>query len=222
MTISRIVLLGSGILFSVSCQSFNQPISNDVGFDPLGKPGGNLSKKKIDVQRGPSFSPGSFVETSIPDSAFFTSLPRGNATADKLLKKGESVKVISQEKSYVKVELDDGSVGFVPAMMLSQPISSNARVVAGSGAPTPAPLVIPELPDPIEDPGDPNDLPPPVPALSDTTPVAPLPAPELPNPVVPVAPELDSGDEPTIPVVPPQPAVEPEEDAPPPLPLPAQ
>jgi len=147
--------------------------------------------------------------------------------ADKLLSSGESVKVIGQEKSYVKVELEDGSIGYIPSMMLSEPLSSNARVVAGTGAAPAYSVDIPDLPEPIEDPGNPDDIPPSLPGLSDDTPVAPLPqgdslsplpkpAGDLPNLLAPLP---ETGNLP-IPIVP----LKPEdgaEDNPPPLPTPA-
>ncbi len=226
MIFPRLVLLGTISLLSVACESLNQPLSNSSGFDPLGTPGAR-SIRQVVQDTGPSFSAGSFVNTSVPDSAFFHKVPRGNATADKLLSSGESVKVIGQEKSYVKVELEDGSIGYIPSMMLSEPLSSNARVVAGTGAAPAYSVDIPDLPEPIEDPGNPDDIPPSLPGLSDDTPVAPLPqgdslsplpkpAGDLPNLLAPLP---EAGNLP-IPIVP----LKPEdgaEDNPPPLPTPA-
>ena len=46
--------------------------------------------------------------------------------------RGTSMKVISTTDSYVKVELDSGEVGFVPAVMLENP---NAAATYGTGVP---------------------------------------------------------------------------------------
>lgn len=54
-------------------------------------------------------------------TAFFKNRPTGNADADKLLPRGTSMKVISHNDSYVKVELDSGEVGYVPSVMLEDP-----------------------------------------------------------------------------------------------------
>ncbi len=234
MSFSRLILFGAASALCISCESLNQPLSNSSGFDPLGTPGAQ-STREIVKDTGPRFSAGSFVNTSIPDSAFFRSVPRGNASADRLLSSGESVKVIGQEKSYVKVELEDGSIGYIPSMMLAEPLSSNARIVAGSGATSALPLEIPDLPEPIEDPGNPDDAAPLLPNFDDDTPVAPLPQggalSPLPKPSAveesvanPLAP-LPVGGAGAIQIVP----VKPEgttgttgaEDEPPPLPTPA-
>lgn len=188
-----LLALGLGLGFT-SCESLNQPlVDSGSGYDPLRSPGAGFTPgPSSDVVPGPTFSAGTFAEASVPDTAFFRREPKGNAKADLLLKRGESVKVISMKDSYVKAELSDGSVGFIPAIMLEEPRSSNAVVVAGTGSSRGTPSyvseTIPDLPPPIEDPGDPENLTPlPLPDLSDDSPIVPLPDIEL----APGIPELE-------------------------------
>ena len=186
-----LMAVGFGLALT-SCESLNQPlVDSGSGYDPLRSPGASFRPGPgSDYVPGPTFSPGSFAEASLPDTAFFRRQPKGNAKADMLLKRGESVKVIGMSDSYVKAELSDGSIGFIPAIMLEEPRSSNAVVVAGTGSnrgtPSYVSETIPDLPPPIEDPGNPEDLEIlPTPNLSDNSPILPLPdiedAPDIPE-----------------------------------------
>lgn len=106
-----------GIVLSVSaCDTINRPISSG-DFDPLRPPGGGgLSRSVV-----PAFVAGQFVQSSMDNTAFFKNRPAGDAEADKMLARGTSMKVISLNDSYVKVELDSGEVGFVPSVMVEDP-----------------------------------------------------------------------------------------------------
>ena len=55
------------------------------------------------------------------NTAFFKNRPKGDAEADKLLPRSTSMKVITTSGSYVKVELDNGEIGFVPSVMVEDP-----------------------------------------------------------------------------------------------------
>lgn len=174
-------LLTASAAALVSCGNLSGPI--DTGsFDPLATPGSNFNQEN-EVPTGPQFDPGSFAQTVIPEAAFFSSFPRGEATANRALPMNSVVKVVGTRKSFVRVELEDGAVGFVPAMMLA-PQGEELPVAANEGV---APLVIPggdlEIP-PLPDPGNPEDLGAPVlPPLGDLPAPAELPAPvELPEP----------------------------------------
>jgi len=173
----------------VSCESLNGPLSSG-DFDPLTPPGSN---RTIEVTSNNGFTPGQFVRAAMNDTAFFIKRPRGDADADKLLKLDTQVKVISSEGAYAKVELDSGEVGFIPAVMLTDP---NAPAAGLPGAPgeiqvypplTPLPPVdntLPVVP--------PSEVPPggAIPAVIDPT--APAVAPVTPGvetPVPPPAPE---------------------------------
>jgi hypothetical protein len=60
-------------------------------------------------------------ETIMDNTAFYSKRPKGDAEADKLLPRGTSMKVVAQSDNFVKVELDSGEIGFVPAIMVEDP-----------------------------------------------------------------------------------------------------
>lgn len=114
----RTSVLTVAVALSVAaCESMNRPI-NSGDFDPLNAPGGN---NNLSRSIGPAFTAGQFVNSILDNTTFFKKRPQGNADADKLLPRGTSMKVISCHDSYVKVELDSGEVGYVPAVMLEDP-----------------------------------------------------------------------------------------------------
>lgn len=67
------------------------------------------------------FRGGQFVRSIMDNTAFYQQRPKGDADADKLLPRGTSMKVITQTDNFVKVELDSGEIGFVPAIMVEDP-----------------------------------------------------------------------------------------------------
>lgn len=105
------------VLSLVACDSMTGPITSG-DFDPLRPPGGNVGPS---LQSTAAFKAGQFVRAALDNTAFFKIRPKGDADADKLLVRGTSMKVISYSGSYVKVELDSGEIGFVPAVMLEDP-----------------------------------------------------------------------------------------------------
>lgn len=106
-----------GALTLAACDTMTAPITSG-DFDPLRPPGGNVG---AGVKTTQTFKAGQFVRAAMDNAAFFKARPNGDADADKLLARGTSVKVISSSGSYVKVELDSGEIGFVPAVMLEDP-----------------------------------------------------------------------------------------------------
>ncbi len=167
--------------------NLQQPITSD--YNPLDGPSSPSLRNKSFQQTGPSYKPGEWVESAMPNTTFFYKIPRGNATADQVLSKGSPLKVISTKGSYVKVELEGGTVGFVPAIMVAEP--STASDSAPFLPPPPssplqrstdsfAPASIPDVaPSPLETSG-PSVIPPPSNANGSTvSPAAPVaPAPE--------------------------------------------
>jgi hypothetical protein len=105
------------VLGLAACDTMNRPITSG-NFDPLGQPGSNQTAL---ASTGTVFSAGQFVRAIMDNTAFFKARPKGDTDADKLLTRGTSMKVISSGDSYVKVELDSGEVGWVPAVMLEDP-----------------------------------------------------------------------------------------------------
>ncbi len=106
----------------VGCETFNRPISGG-DFDPLRPPGGDI---KLNTNTAPLFKAGQFVRAAMDNTAFFKNRPKGDSDADKVLPRGSSMKVISLSDSYVKVELDSGEIGFVPAVMVEDPNAAAA------------------------------------------------------------------------------------------------
>ena len=164
--------LVSSSLLIVSCSDFNGPLGSD--FDPLMTPGSQQSET-VSPMGNYNFAAGSFVTAASNSTAFFSKKPTGNADADELLAAGTSMRVVKSEGSFVKVELDNGKVGYVAAALLVEgqqgsalplpyngesavplptgPIQDNLSPSAaptdlGSGAPLPpiAPPTVQELP----------------------------------------------------------------------------
>ncbi len=122
------VLTTFAALGLIACDTMTAPLTSG-DYNPLLPPGSNRS---ANASASPSFVAGEFVRASMNNTAFFKNRPNGDADADKLLKQGTSMKVISLSGSYVKVELDSGEVGFVPSVMLENP-----------NAPTQTPMLAP-------------------------------------------------------------------------------
>lgn len=199
LPLSAVVCLGM-----VACETMNSPITEGGTFDPLRAPGTNQTPS---LASGPTFKAGQFVQASLNNTAFFKTRPKGDANADKLLKRGTSMKVISNSSNYVKVELDSGEIGFVPSIMLEDPkmVASSSTLpgeyqvyppLPSSNVPVePLPLIDPAGLPPdgaiptIIDPEAPSSLPPDTSATTaPTTPSAPASAPDA--PVTPPASDL--------------------------------
>lgn len=121
---SAVIVLGLA-----ACDTMNRPISSG-DFDPLRPPGGGSN---FSTANGPVFKAGQFVRATMDNTAFFKSRPNGEVDADKLLLRGTSMKVISHSDSYVKVELDSGEVGFVPAVMVEDPNAATGVLPVNPG-----------------------------------------------------------------------------------------
>ena len=119
-------LMAVAVLGLAACDTMNRPISEGA-FDPLRPPGSGLSNIST---AGPGFTAGQFVRGIMDNTAFFKARPKGDADADKLLPRGTSMKVISADDSYVRVELDSGEVGWVPAVMVEDPSAATTAPTA--------------------------------------------------------------------------------------------
>ena len=201
------VVLSALALALVSCQTGE--LTTGGGFDPLTAPGSGRTTRI--AQAG--LRPGSFVHTSMDNAAFFKNRPKGDADADRQLPVNTEMKVISDDGSFVKVELNSGEVGYVPSVLVSDQSATPAIPTVSPGAIQvypPAPGTLPPgLPDdgsltipPVIDPDAPvnPDLPPvpdapPVP-VEEAPPVPPVPT--TPTPLHPGVgeeelPEVESG-----------------------------
>lgn len=101
--------------------SFNDPL--DGSFDPLDSPGSGRSAQVEDT--GPRYQPGQWLETSMPNTAFFLKVPRGNEQPSRTLVSSTPLRVIATEGTYVKVELENGEIGYVPSIMVGEKPSPN-------------------------------------------------------------------------------------------------
>ena len=99
-------------MFLVACGGGNY---TGGGPNPLDTAGTQRGEANV-VDTG--FRAGEFVETVMPDTAFFAERPAGEAEADTLLDAGTVMKVVAFDGSYTKVERDNGAVGYVLTMML--------------------------------------------------------------------------------------------------------
>lgn len=112
-----------------ACGTYSPANGSYGDFDPTQVPGSGMNR--ADTSYGPTITPGQFVTANIPNTAFYKAKPKGNEDADKLLGLGSNMKIISNDGSYVKVELDSGEVGWVPSVMVS---SSTTDLVPIDGA----------------------------------------------------------------------------------------
>lgn len=137
-----------------ACGGMNAPLTSSSSFDPLTPPGSG--RQAASSSYGPELSPGQFVTANISNTAFYKAKPKANQDADKLLKQGTQMKIVSTDSSYVKVELDSGEVGYVPAVMVSSAAGSTPEILPLDGAYQvypPLPGGGPLEPLPIIDPG---------------------------------------------------------------------
>lgn len=128
-----------------SCGSSGKSLGGTDAYDPLDVPGGTLGVENRDPF-GPSFTPGTFLQTTSPQTSFFRSIPREGAQPSKLLANYTDVKVISTSGTYAKVEVvNTGEVGYIPTVMLGTKRSSGQSPVPH------APTLVPGTPqtDPI-------------------------------------------------------------------------
>jgi len=185
MKIPYVVGTGVCTVFAmVSCGSLSGPISSG-SFDPLAPPSMSNGPDLIEPSGG--MVPGQIAVVALDNAGFFNRKPTGEGDPDKLLRAGTQVKVVSTEGSYLKVELENGNVGYVPAVMIDNPNAvASPNEVQIYPAPPPGSADIPIIP---LDPGDPND--PQAPA-SDTLPsvIEPEETPEVELPPVPDTPDV--------------------------------
>lgn len=110
-------LTSCAMLAMVSCEDMNG-VGQSSGFDPLQVPGAQSDANE--PTGPPRIRPGQFVTAAIDNTVFYNQRPGPEAEADKLLKRGTSMRVINATGSLLRVELDSGEVGFVPSVMAEQ------------------------------------------------------------------------------------------------------
>ena len=102
--------------------SLNDPL--DGSFNPLDSPGTAAATQVVE-DTGPQYRTGQWLETSMPNTAFYSRTPRGNEQPQKMLGSNTPLRVIATEGTYVKVELEGGEIGYVPAIMVGEKRSPN-------------------------------------------------------------------------------------------------
>jgi hypothetical protein len=183
MTKYPLLLSAVAALALANCSTSTGLVGNSSS-DPLESPGGNLAALTAPTSQ---FKGGQFVRAAMDNTAFFKVRPSGSADADKLLPRGTSMKFISESDNYVKVELDSGEIGHVPAVMIEDPQAASAAVTAPTTAPGEyqiyPPLPVTGLGEPLPV-IDPNGLPPEsaIPTVIDPAAPSTPPAPAAPNP----------------------------------------
>lgn len=115
--------------------------SIDSGFNPLGAPGGNLGQPYTVIKPG-GFKAGTYITTANNSTPFFRQRPGDGSTAESLLPAGTMMRVVKSDSSFVKVELDDGKVGYVAVAMVNPTVSTSA---AGSQLPSVPVIANPNL-----------------------------------------------------------------------------
>lgn len=221
-------LAGASSVLFTSCGAMNQPIS-DSGYNPLDKPGMKLSSSVPMVNSDGSeslvnsndhgFNNGDIVEVVIPNTALFAKVPKAGDRYKKVLKVGDSLRVIGGEKDFIQVVTENGDTGYVSSVMVvtqgfltnSGPIDPNVTVVGANETP-----IVPDVaPDPVvkgigTPDATPSIAPAPVPGITAPVEVDPdsglivpeVTLPEVPTPVVP-------DPNPVVPSLPDEPAPEP-------------
>ena len=123
--------------------SFNDPL--DGSFNPLDSPGSGSGTAAVE-DTGPRYVTGQFVETTMPNTAFFGRVPRPNEQPSRTLASATPLRVISTQGTYVKVEMESGEIGYVPAIMVGEKPSPNEIpiVPVTPGAVMPQPPVGPD------------------------------------------------------------------------------
>jgi hypothetical protein len=194
-------VLSALALALVSCKTGELTTGGD--FDPLTAPGSGRSTRV--AQTG--LRPGSFVHTSMDNAAFFKTRPKGDADADRQLPVNTEMKVISDDGSFVKVELNSGEVGYIPSVLVSDQSAAPAVPTVSPDAiqvypPVPGTLP-PGLPDdgsltipPVIDPDAPvnPDLPP----VPDAPPVPVEEVPPVPTTPTPLPPGVGEEELPAV------------------------
>lgn len=166
----KLLLLAPLALVVASCESGTVISGGD--FDPLTPPGSGRTPTV--AARG--LKPGSYVRASM-ETAFFKNRPKGDAVAEKTLPADTEMKVIADDGSYAKVELDSGEVGFVPSVLVSDTSAPPAVSPDAIQVYPPAPGSVPPVIDPTA-PVIPPVIDPDAPAIPDGVPdVEPAPLP---------------------------------------------
>ena len=150
---SVILAAGSSLILS-SCGDFlasmNEPLPG--GGNALDPPGYESGSPGVEAT-GPTYAPGEWVETTVPQAALYLRRPKTGDQPAQTLPLGTNARVVSSTGTYVRVELESGVVGYVPEIMVSRKSATAAMPIVPEGPtellPPPSPLDLapePEVP----------------------------------------------------------------------------
>ncbi|SHJ34404.1 hypothetical protein SAMN02745181_1828 [Rubritalea squalenifaciens DSM 18772] len=163
MRLSSFLLYLGPITACVSCGKLNQPLEGGSGINPLDLAGGSSftsstpSSGDADINGG--LMAGDYVETSLPNTAFYASKPGPSTKPKGVLAQGVVLKVLTPEGNFIQVQAMTGEVGYVSNAAVVPQGMLTANVPLAPGAP---PVVEPESPEdePAPDPEIPGIQPP--------------------------------------------------------------
>lgn len=146
MHLSNIALFVSVSIACVSCSSLTEPYDASSGQNPLDVAGGSTfgAPKKASGSDASGLLAGDYVETALPNTAFYATKPSSGSQPKGVLAQGVVLKVISPEGSFIHVQAMTGETGYV----------ANAAVVPQGLLTASVPLA-PEVPPAVE-PQDPE------------------------------------------------------------------
>jgi hypothetical protein len=124
--------IAAGGLALSSCQ-FQGPLNGGNALDPPGF-GDQFGSQAGDLAAA-AFAPGDWVETSTQSAALYDRFPGIGDQPVRTLSLGTPLKVVSSQGTYAKVELESGSIGFVPEVMLSKKGAASGVPGAPTGLP---------------------------------------------------------------------------------------
>lgn len=196
-----------GNTYKNALSKVKQPLTNN-GANALDGPGGRSSfansntgstaaSKSYVNTNNHGFNNGDIVEVVIPDAALFAKVPKSGDRFKKVLKVGDTLRVVGGERDFIKVVTERGETGYVSSVMVvtkgsltqSTPKSKSTWKPNNTSAP-----IVPDIaPEPeVRGIGTPDSVPSVAPAEVPNI-IAPIPVPSVPDPglSIPGVPAID-------------------------------
>ncbi len=115
-TVASFLLVGCGSGGFPNLGELGAPLEGS--FNPLDPPG--RRKKAIALAEESSlYEEGALLETVHPSSPLFHNVPKGNDQPFAVLTQGQVLKVLGSEGLYVRVQTENGQLGFIPDAMVA-------------------------------------------------------------------------------------------------------
>ncbi len=117
-----------GNTYKNTVSTIKKPLAGNAS-NPLDRPdgrssftnseGGTASSSRSSVNsNNHGFSNGDIVEVVIPDAALFSKVPKAGDRFKKVLKVGDTLRVVGGEKDFIKVVTESGEAGYVSSVMV--------------------------------------------------------------------------------------------------------